>query len=85
MLRTACALLEPHEAQIGWQHLCDEFAAGLRGASVGVAQEPPEDLRSVSRRAIQRSVQEADGNMSEAARRLGISRNTLYRRLAEED
>jgi transcriptional regulator of acetoin/glycerol metabolism len=85
VLRTACALLEPHEAQIGWQHLCDDFVHELRGASTEAADAgQPDDLRSLSRRAIQRCVQEADGNLSEAARRLGISRNTLYRRLAEE-
>jgi transcriptional regulator of acetoin/glycerol metabolism len=84
VLRTACALLEPHEAQIGWQHLCDDFAASLRGvpAPAGDAAAP-EDLRSLSRRAIQRCVRDAEGNLSEAARRLGISRNTLYRRLAD--
>ena len=85
VLRTACALLEPHEAQIGWQHLCDDFAASLRDVPPRDSQaEPVDDLRSVSRRAIERCVKDADGNMSEAARRLGISRNTLYRRLAEE-
>jgi sigma-54 dependent transcriptional regulator, acetoin dehydrogenase operon transcriptional activator AcoR len=86
VLRTACALLEPHEARIGWQHLCDDFAAELRGAQVdAVSREAPtEDLRSLSRRAIESCVQGAEGNLSEAARRLGISRNTLYRKLARD-
>jgi transcriptional regulator of acetoin/glycerol metabolism len=30
---------------------------------------------------VERVVAEAQGNLSEAARRLGISRNTLYRKL----
>jgi transcriptional regulator of acetoin/glycerol metabolism len=86
VLRTACALLEPHETAIGWQHLCDDFAEQLRGldGDAGAeAESQPEDLRSISREAIRRALQEAAGNVSEAARRLGISRNTLYRRLGE--
>ena len=41
------------------------------------------DLRTVSRQAIERAVSACEGNLSEAARRLGISRNTLYRRLRD--
>jgi transcriptional regulator of acetoin/glycerol metabolism len=84
-LRTACALLEPDETVIGWQHLCDDFSDQLHSLpteSAAVAGEPA-DLRSISRGAIQRALDEAQGNVSEAARRLGISRNTLYRRLGE--
>jgi transcriptional regulator of acetoin/glycerol metabolism len=78
-LRTACALLEPHEAVVGWPHLCDELAHALRGAPAAAEEEL--DLRGVSRAAITRAVDECAGNLSEAARRLGISRNTLYRKL----
>ncbi len=83
VLRTACALLEPHEVRIGWEHLCDDLAVQLR-APAGEAAPPAseaQDLRSLSRAAIDRAVAECQGNLSEAARRLGISRNTLYRRL----
>lgn len=85
-LRTACALMDLHEAQIDWPHLPDDLAEDLRSC------EPPEDpppgngesdLRQVSARTIERAMQEAAGNVSEAARRLGISRNTLYRKLRE--
>jgi transcriptional regulator of acetoin/glycerol metabolism len=41
------------------------------------------DLRTVSRQAITHTVSACGGNLSEAARNLGISRNTLYRRLRE--
>ena len=84
-LRTACALLDAGESVIGWHHLCDDFAEQLRGlAPEAPAQAPePEDLRSISRGAIRRALAEAQGNVSEAARRLGISRNTLYRRMGE--
>jgi transcriptional regulator of acetoin/glycerol metabolism len=84
-LRTACALLDPQEAVIGWQHLCDDFAEQLRGGEpcAHADAQPAEDLRSISRGAIQRALDDAGGNVSEAARRLGISRNTLYRRLGD--
>ena len=39
------------------------------------------NLRRLSHTAIARAIQSCHGNMSEAARLLGISRNTLYRRL----
>ncbi|MBI2733640.1 MAG: sigma-54-dependent Fis family transcriptional regulator [Aquabacterium sp.] len=41
------------------------------------------NLRRLSDQAIQQVVEATQGNMSEAARRLGISRNTLYRRLKQ--
>jgi transcriptional regulator of acetoin/glycerol metabolism len=40
-----------------------------------------ERLRDISAQAIHRAIEVSRGNMSEAARRLGISRNTLYLRL----
>lgn len=41
------------------------------------------NLRRLSDQAIQQVIDATQGNMSEAARRLGISRNTLYRRLKQ--
>jgi transcriptional regulator of acetoin/glycerol metabolism len=38
-------------------------------------------LRALSRVAVDRAMADCGGNFSEAARRLGISRNTLYRKL----
>jgi transcriptional regulator of acetoin/glycerol metabolism len=88
-LRTACALLDSHETVIGWEHLSDDLAEALRVAHLPAPVDPhgtgdeamSSDLRSMSRQAIERSVSACEGNLSEAARRLGISRNTLYRRL----
>ncbi|GAB3661751.1 sigma-54-dependent Fis family transcriptional regulator [Ramlibacter alkalitolerans] len=83
-LRTACALLDAQESVIGWHHLCDDLAEQLRPQEpTDSAGAQPEDLRSISRDAIRRALDDAGGNVSEAARRLGISRNTLYRRIGE--
>jgi len=41
---------------------------------------PPGNLRDLERLAIERALVSLDGNVSAAARQLGISRNTIYRR-----
>jgi len=84
-LRTACALLDDHEDTVGWEHLPDDLALALRTATSApgvdaTASDLPSDLRTLSRQTIERTVAQCDGNLSEAARLLGISRNTLYRR-----
>lgn len=86
VLRTACALLDDNETRIGWQHLPDDIAEELRcsGLPAGDATDSPlptDNLHSLSEAAMARAIAASHGNMSEAARRLGISRNTLYRRL----
>jgi transcriptional regulator of acetoin/glycerol metabolism len=81
-LRTACALLDEGETLIGWQHLPDDLKDELsRPAPRATDDELPDDLRALSEVAIQRAIGGTSGNMSEAARRLGVSRSTLYRRL----
>ena len=85
-LRTACALLDEGETYIGWQHLPDDLTEELRrlaprtiaSADASVAGE---NLQELTEAAMARTIAASHGNMSEAARRLGISRNTLYRRL----
>jgi len=49
--------------------------------SPGAAQ--PDNVKHAERKLIERVLAEADSDRMEAARRLGISRATLYRRLAE--
>jgi transcriptional regulator of acetoin/glycerol metabolism len=87
LLRTCCALLDEHEDCIDWSHLPDDMAAALTAADAPVTpldkSVAPEDLRQLSARCIQQALGLAQGNRSEAARRLGISRNTLYRKLRE--
>ena len=99
VLQTACALREPHEAQIGWQHLADDVRQQLQATPVpvhasmgpvapldaaGAASLPeraPGGLKAWSRQAMQATLDAAGGNVSEAARQLGVSRQTLYRQL----
>ena len=62
------------------------LAAGIRGfpvAALAPASLADANLRRLSHQAIQQVIAATQGNMSEAARRLGISRNTLYRRLKQ--
>jgi sigma-54 dependent transcriptional regulator, acetoin dehydrogenase operon transcriptional activator AcoR len=107
VLRTACALLSPHDIELHWEHFGEDlwddvFSRPYRMSEVEEAQalalaaqtealpasggpaEPLEtNLRRLSSSAIERAIRESGGNMSDAARRLGISRNTLYRRLKQ--
>ncbi|PPE69111.1 sigma-54-dependent Fis family transcriptional regulator [Caldimonas thermodepolymerans] len=84
VLRTACALAEDGDPAIGWAQLPDDIAEELNRPAAGrELHDADTDLRQQAARAVQQAVQAAHGNLSEAARRLGISRNTLYRKLRE--
>ena len=88
-LRTACALLDSHETVIGWSHLPDDLVLALQACdspAVNGLGELAEgllapDLRTASQLTVARTVSACEGNLSQAARSLGISRNTLYRKL----
>lgn len=56
----------------------------MRDAAAQAAPAPPESLENVERGAIVRALQGANGNVSSAARTLGISRSTLYRKLLKQ-
>ncbi|MBI3384252.1 MAG: sigma-54-dependent Fis family transcriptional regulator [Aquabacterium sp.] len=96
LLRTVCALLDPDEHTLDWHHLPEDMAQDLRAAREPASATSPlpgspmlatpvaeANLRRLSDQAIQQVIDATQGNMSEAARRLGISRNTLYRRLKQ--
>lgn len=92
-LRTACAMLAEGEDTIRWEHLPDDLVQALESAApqhaaaplpTHSANEAPAELNlhQLSSAAIDQALQSAHGNMSQAARQLGISRQTLYRKLA---
>ena len=95
VLRTACAMLAEGEDQLGWEHLGDDIVQALQTAAppvftklAGLANPRPVpaaavlSLQELSSAAIDQALQSARGNVSQAARQLGISRQTLYRKLA---
>jgi sigma-54 dependent transcriptional regulator, acetoin dehydrogenase operon transcriptional activator AcoR len=85
VLRTASAMLDLHEDQIDWQHLSDDLVEELTAIPQqippAVTGSAPQNLEELSRSAIRQALESSSGNISEAARRLGISRQTLYRKL----
>jgi transcriptional regulator of acetoin/glycerol metabolism len=81
-LRTACALLDDGEQVIERAHLPEDLAAELGDDGRGQPIEDVDtDLRLQADRCIEQVLRSCEGNVSKAARRLGISRNTLYRKL----
>ncbi len=88
VLKTACAMLEPGEDLIDWHHLAEDFQAqlqkGMRLAHEPQPARPAQNLEELSRTAIGQALENCRGNISQAARTLGISRQTLYRKLARQ-
>jgi transcriptional regulator of acetoin/glycerol metabolism len=87
VLRTALAMLDPGETVIQMQHLSDDLVQALQGqppASPRAALARPSEhkLEDISRAAVQQALIDNGGNHSAAARQLGISRQTLYRKLS---
>lgn len=83
VLRTAVAMLDAHETCIGPLHLSDDLIEELSLANTTAPQAAtqPGNLAEMSRLAIHQALQDAHGNISAAARRLGVSRQTLYRKM----
>ena len=95
VLRTACAMLAEGEDTLGWEHLGDDIVQALQTVAppvfnklAGLVNPRPVpaaevlSLQELSSAAIDQALQSARGNVSQAARQLGISRQTLYRKLA---
>lgn len=87
-LRAACAQLEPGERMIRREHLPDDLIEELAAldpppAAAGSPAGTAPTRAEVSSDEASRMLAQCGGNLSETARRLGISRNTLYRRLRE--
>jgi transcriptional regulator of acetoin/glycerol metabolism len=87
VLRAASAMLGPEEKQISWKHLPDDLVDELTRIpktppmEIAPPSAAPQNLDELSRSAIKQALESCHGNISEAARRLGISRQTLYRKL----
>jgi transcriptional regulator of acetoin/glycerol metabolism len=90
VLRTAVALLG-HDDEITVEHLSEDFLEQCRPAGrlsddteksdIGASiMDEPTSLDHMEMLAIRKAIEECGGNISSAARRLGISRNTLYRK-----
>ncbi len=88
VLRTACAMLLDVESTLDWAHMPDDLVDALKlGSQAKVAPmetavvQAPQSLQAMGHAAIQQALEAAHGNVSLAARQLGISRQTLYRKL----
>jgi transcriptional regulator of acetoin/glycerol metabolism len=92
VLRTACAMLDDDETVIRMVHLPQDFLdeSGNVSASPSASGSPRRGpsrgsgvrLDDVTLSAVADAVAAHGGNVSAAARALGVSRNTLYRKLA---
>ena len=88
VLRTACAMLAEDEGQLGWEHMPDDLVQALVAVPPSACNPSANlaaaalNLQQLSSAAIDQALQMARGNLSQAARQLGISRQTLYRKLA---
>jgi len=90
VLRTAVVLLGS-DNEITVEHLSEDFLeqclppAGTDQEAQGAAPvDGPTSLESLEKEAIRKAVQECGGNITAAARKLAISRNTLYRKMQED-
>ena len=95
VLRTAIALLDAGETTVDWPHMPDDMLPLMRpparpravpastptSTTTAPTMGPDQKLADISRAAVQQAIQNARGNLSAAARQLGISRQTLYRKL----
>jgi transcriptional regulator with PAS, ATPase and Fis domain len=87
VLRTACAMLNPSETTLDWHHLPDDMAEELsHTAQISQAVKgsgAAQSLDALSRLAMREALESSGGNVSQAARVLGVSRQTLYRKLKD--
>lgn len=93
VLRTAIALLG-NEEKIAVEHLPDDFLDQYNESVLQHEKEPdsanedvlaaPLSLERIEMLAMKAALHECDNNYSAAARRLGVSRHTLYRKLQGE-
>lgn len=74
-------MLDVQEDCISWGHLPDDLLEDLQQPEIRADKPLADNLQELSRQALRQAVDGSGGNLSQAARRLGISRQTLYRKL----
>ncbi|EJM12499.1 transcriptional activator of acetoin/glycerol metabolism [Pseudomonas sp. GM18] len=79
VMQVALAMAE--EQPVKPEHLPDDFFVDLEMEPVDTPEPIAVDLNDAE--ALNRQLQAAGGNISHLARRLGVSRNTLYKRLRQ--
>jgi transcriptional regulator of acetoin/glycerol metabolism len=75
------ALAMAEEQPVRLEHLPDDFFVDLEMEPVESAVPLGVDLNDIE--ALNRELKASGGNISHLARRLGVSRNTLYKRLRQ--
>ena len=90
VLRTASAMLGRDEQTIDWHHLPDDLTEELleapkpaHHAAPASPTAAPQSLKQHSKVLVQQALDNSGGNISQAARNLGISRQTLYKKLSQ--
>ncbi|MCO8309219.1 sigma-54-dependent Fis family transcriptional regulator [Pseudomonas mandelii] len=81
VMQVALAMAE--EQPVRLEHLPDDFFVDLEMEPVDSPEPIVVDLNDAEE--LNRQLQAAGGNISHLARRLGVSRNTLYKRLRQSD
>ena len=74
-------LLTSNENAVRCDELPEELLTAAGGAPQAASAAPAASLEESERLAIVRAVQSVHGNLAQAARSLGISRSTLYRKV----
>jgi sigma-54 dependent transcriptional regulator, acetoin dehydrogenase operon transcriptional activator AcoR len=86
LIRTAAAMVD-EDGEIRVEHLPDDFLEDVQAppavpaASPGPTPLPDARLQDVAALAIAAAIARHGGNVSAAARALGVSRNTIYRKM----
>ena len=88
LLRTAMVMAS-EDRVVRMEHLPEDFLEDVAAAEAQAVASPaaspavaiPSRLEDVELLAIQKALKEHNGNVSAAARALGVSRNTIYRKL----
>jgi transcriptional regulator of acetoin/glycerol metabolism len=94
LLRTAM-IMAGQEHEIRLEHLPDDFLDDIETAAVQSTHAPETpshshlivgdaNLEDVKLSAIQKALEASDGNVSAAAKTLGVSRNTIYRKIMQK-